>query len=285
VAFCALLCLAGVSEPAAGLVVVTDPDDPATFFRLFRPTGQFDETGLSGFEFLVSSRTGEFRANDQYLISGEDTTPAFSIANDLGTVSDLSATEFGFSIQHNLVGGRNFTFSLTNLGTQETHALCWGMGCDPAATSTQLLGGIPPIRDYNGIQLQVRAQEVLGSSAAVTVTSFTGVQLSGAAFFDEVVTPDVPGTIFPSDAGRRGQWFMADNLDLVLNEWELAGLVTLSRPDAALVDLTKVRIAIDLVRDPNLPFVPEPASGLLLGLGLAALRLRSGRGTAVSSGR
>ena len=80
------------------------------------------------------------------------------------------------------------------------------------------------------------------------------------------------------DAGRRGQWLIADSLDFLLNEWELEGFVTLTRPDGALVDRTKVRLAIDLVRDPTLPFVvPEPSTVLLMGLGLAAL---SGRRSA-----
>jgi hypothetical protein len=47
--------------------------------------------------------------------------------------------------------------------------------------------------------------------------------------------------------------------------------VTLNRIDAALTDRTKVRLAVDLVRDPNLPFIPEPATGLLVGLALAGL--------------
>jgi hypothetical protein len=253
---------------AAAVVVVTDPDDASVFLQLFRPTGKFDETGMSGFEFLVSSRTNEFRAYDQYLIAGEESEPATSLGIDLGEVGDLSGTAFEFSIRHSLAGGRNFTFRLTHPLTQATSVVCWGENCPEGATATELLGGIPPIGDYNGLQIQVRAQDVEGASAAVTLESLTGVDRTGADLFDDVVTPDSPGTI---DPGRRGQWMLGDDLDLVVNEWELAGTVTLTRPDAALEDLTKVRLAVDLVRHPDLPFIPapEPAGPLLLASALA----------------
>ena len=256
-----VLCATG---RAGALVTVTAPDDPLPFFKLDRPTGKFDETGLSGFEFLISSRTGEFRANDQYLISGEETEETTSIGIDLGGVGDLSGVPLAFSIRHNLVGGRNFTFSLRDASTTESSVLCWGQNCPPRSTSIEILNGIPPIRNYNGLQIQVRAQDVAGSTAAVRITSLSGVELAGAAFFDEAVTPDSPGTI-PGDSGRRGQWMLGDSLDLVLDEWELTGLVTLSRPDAALSDVTKVRLAVDFVRDPDLAYVPEPSAGLLFG--------------------
>lgn len=273
--------LAAADGAAAG-VVVTDPDDASVFLELFRPTGVFDETGMSGFEFLISSRTKEFRANDQYLIAGEETAPATSIGSDLGAVADLSGTAFAFSIRHNLTGGRNFTFRVTHPQTSATSVLCWGENCPPGPGSTGLLDGIPPIGDYNGLQIQVRAQDVEGASAAVTLHSLTGVELSGADLFDDVVTPESPGTI---DAGRRGQWMLGDDLDLVLLEWELQGTVTLSRPDAALEDLTKVRLAVDLVRHPDLPFIPapEPSGFLLAAAALGAVawlhpRARSLRG-------
>jgi hypothetical protein len=252
------------SGSAGAVVMVTDSDDFLPFLGLDRPTGQFDETGLSGFEFQISSLTGEFRANDQYLISGESTEEATSLGNDLGVVGDLSGVSFGFSIQHNLVGGRNFTFSLTNPVSSQVSVLCWGDNCPIGSNAAPILAGIPPISDYNGIQIQVRAQDVAGSSAAVTITALNGVAVAGAGFFDETVTPASPGTL-PGDLGRRGQWMMGDSLDLVLNEWELLGTVTLSRPDAALADRTKVRLAVDLVRDPSLPFlVPEPSTSALL---------------------
>src|SRR4029453_19017078 len=108
--------------------------------------------------------------------------------------------------------------------------------------------------------------------------------LAGAPLFDEVVTPSSPGTISPLDAGRRGQWLLGDDLDLIANAWELRGTVTLTRPDAALEDLTKVRLAVDLVRHPDLPFLPapEPAQGLLLASG-GALLAAAGRRRALGS--
>lgn len=262
---------------ANALVTVTDPDDGSVFLGLYRPTGEFDETSLSGFEFLISSRVGEFRENDQYLISGEATEETTSIAHDLGAVGDLSGTPFTFSIEHNLIGGRNFTFAVTNELTSTTEVLCWGEGCEPGSTSVETLAGIPPIDSYNGLQIQVRAQDVANASAQVAITSLSGVTVAGAGFFDETVVPSSPGTISPSDAGRRGQWMLGDDLDLVENEWTLEGMVTLSRPDEALSDLTKVRLAVDLVRDPSLPFIeaPEPATPLLFAVGAGVLVLVS----------
>lgn len=271
--------LAWLPTPADALVVATDPDDGSVFLSLFRPTGQFDETGLSGFEFLISSRTDEFRENDQYLIAGEATLPETSLGNNLGSVADLSGTPFAFSIRHNLGGGRHFAFRLTDLTSNVTSVLCWGLNCPAGSIASERLNGLRPIQDYNGLQIQARAQDVAGSSTTVTITSLLGLDVAGADFFDETVTPDVPGTIFPFDLGRRGQWLLADDLDLVLKEWELTGFVTLSRPDAALIDVTKVRLAVDFVRDPRLPYLPVPelSSVALFGAGLLALAVRGGR--------
>ena len=71
---------------------------------------------------------------------------------------------------------------------------------------------------------------------------------------------------------------MADDNDLTQNGWELFGSVTLNRTDSALSDRTKVRLAVDFVRNPELPFIPEPSTGLLVGLGMAVLALRRERG-------
>jgi hypothetical protein len=263
--------------PAAALVTVTDSDDFLPFLNLDRPTGEFDETGLSGFELLISSRTGDFLANDQYLIAGNVTDAATSLGNELGAVGELSGVPFGFSIRHNRAGGRNFTFSVTNLVTSAVSVLCWGENCPAGSNHAEILNGIPPITDYNGLQIQVRAQGVAGSSAAVTITALNGVPVGGADFFDEVVTPASPGTI-PGDTGRRGQWLLGDDLDLLRNEWELLGTVTLSRPDAALVDRTMVRLSVDLVRDLTLPYeVPEPPAAALLAAALAGVARRMRR--------
>ncbi len=255
---------------AAALVIATDPDDPLPFFRLDRPTGKFDETALAGFELLVSSRTGEFRAADMYLIAGEVTDPDHALALDLGGVAEIGGVPLAFSIEHRLTGGRRLLFRVSP-GAAEDRLLCWGVGCPGEARAAERLGGLAPIADWNGLQVQVRAQEVPGASAALRLLSLEGVEVGGAPLFDEVVTPESPGTL-PGDAGRRGQWLLADDLDFLTREWTLRGVVTLSRPDDATSDLTKVRLAVDLVRDPTLPFaVPEPGSLLLAAFGLAAL--------------
>ncbi|HET6495363.1 MAG TPA: hypothetical protein VFH61_08375, partial [Thermoleophilia bacterium] len=155
-AFLLSLAFAG---PAAATVVVSGPADGSAYIPLYMPTGKFDERGLSGFEFLISSTTGQFNSNDQYLIQGEDTNEAQAIGNDLGSVASLAGVPFTFSIRHNLTGGRNFTFSLVDTVTSQMSVLCWGKNCAGGATSAELINGLAPIVDYNGIQVQVRAQQ------------------------------------------------------------------------------------------------------------------------------
>ena len=259
-------------------VVVSGPDPSASvvFFGLDIPPlgGGIDERGFSGFEYRLSGRdpaVDEFIANDMYVIQGNDTNPTQAIGANIGDVDnmtnlhELSGVPINFSIQHNLVGGRNLTFSLFNTISMETSVLCWGLNCAPGSISAETINGEAPFNEFNGLQVQVRAQEVTGSSASVQITALNGISdIVGDPFYDETVDPTLPGTIqtiLGNDAGRRGQWLIADDLEFLRNEWELEGIVTLSRPDDAFGDRTKVRLAIDLVRDPDLPFVvPEPSS-------------------------
>jgi hypothetical protein len=244
------------------MATVTITNDWATLFSLEKPTGEFDEPSLSGFEYLISSRTGEFRENDQYMIVGEEPTATTSLISNLGAVNELSGTAWDFSIQHNLIGGRNFTFTMDGPAGAGSE-LCWGENCPPGSTSMQTLDGQAPINQYNGLQIQVRAQDVTNSSATISNLSLTGVTMdpTSPALFDGTVTPLTLGT-FPFETGRVGQWLLGDNLDFTSNEWELTGTVTLTREDLALEDLTKVRFAVDLVDDTRLVLepVPVPAS-------------------------
>ncbi len=276
ISFCLLLILGAgfISSQAFATVIVSgsEPADAAVFYTpLFMPTGQFDERGLSGFEFFISGSTDPFAGNDQYLIQGEDTNPTQAIGNPVGDITNMNGVPFDFSIQHNLVGGRNFTFSVTNTVTSDTSVLCWGLNCAAGSNSAALIDGVAPIADYNGIQIQVRAQDVVGATATVQITDLIGLDLTGAPLFNETVSLASSGTILAFDFGRRGQWIMGDNGELVTQEWNLTGTVTLNRPDMALVDRNKVRLAVDLVRNPGLPLVPEPGTALLLGLGLTGL--------------
>ena len=232
----------------------THPSDGSTFHRLERPdpaADKYDETSFSGFEFLISSRSQpDFRANDQYLVSGEQTVPGSALADELGPVGDLSGTPFGFTIEHvPPPAGRRFVFSLKNEVTGVETVQCWGVDCPAGSNSDELVGGKPPLADFDGLQISVRAQEVAGSSATLEILGFDGPPLEGAPLFDETVTPDTLGTIDPLlDRGRRVQWILADGPLLSEEAWRLRGRVVLVRSDPAQSELTKVRVATDLVR-------------------------------------
>ncbi|MGI9284838.1 MAG: hypothetical protein ACR2P1_05585 [Pseudomonadales bacterium] len=266
--------LLGISDRAHATVLVTN--DPFTFINLEQPTGQFDERSLGGFEYLISSRATGFRSNDQYLGVGDDLNETNAVVADLGAVGELSATPLDFSIQHNLVGGRNFTFSIDNPSAGGSSVLCWGDNCPIGSTSTPTLNGQAPINTYNGLQLQVRAQEVMDASATISNLSLTGVVIDpgSADLFEGTVTPLTPSTlsVFGDPSGRVGQWLLGDNLDFVLLEWELSGTVTLTR-DLAEDDLTMVRLSVDFVNDTRLATIPIPAA---LPLFVSAIAILAG---------
>jgi hypothetical protein len=275
---CTALGLLALSTTATAAVTITN--DWQTFFQLEKPTGELDEPALSGFEYVVSEMADPFRANDQYLIVGEDTIASRSLVNDLGGVTELSGTTLNFSIQHNLVGGRNFTFIIDDLLAGSPSILCWGGNCAAGSISAPTIDGIAPITQYNGLQLQLRAQDVAGSSATLSNLLLTGVDIApgSAPLLDGTVTPLTPSTIPGDPPGRMGQWLLGDSLDLVTQEWELSGTITLTRA-TAMEDVSKVRLAVDFVNDLRLPLAPVPLPAAVwlfasaLG-GLAALKRR-----------
>ena len=263
------IALVGMPDRARAAVQITN--DASTFGFLLKPTGKPDEPSLGGFNYWISSRTGasDFKKNDQYLNVGDETDETTAIAADLGTVTNLSGTGFDFSITH--TANKNVSFDLSNLGTGATSTLCWGIDCPTGSISTPTLDGQPPINNYNGLQIQVRAQEILGSSITIDNLTLTGLDIApgSAALFDGVVTPFTPSTLPLDLPGRVGQWILGT--DLVLLDWELAGRVTLVRPDAALSDRNKVRLAVDFVNDTRLPTIPVPAALPMSLTGLAFL--------------
>ncbi len=278
--------LAAVSMPDSAAAAVAITNDPATFGFLEKPTGKPDEPSFGGFNYWISGRDlPDFRANDQYLNEGDETLESNTIAFDLGKQPELSETPFNFSIQHDK--GKNYSFSLTNTLTNTTSVLCWGIECPVGDVNknSATLGGKTPITNWNGLQIQVRSQEVIPSSVQIENLTLTGVDIAPGSdpLFDGTVTPATPSTLPFDPPGRVGQWLLGEDNDLTLNSWELSGTVTLMRTDDARSDRNKVRLAVDFVNDTRIPppsLVPLPAALPLFAsalglLGAVARRRRS----------
>lgn len=271
-----VLSVIGISGQArASVVIIGDAGgvfDTGVFWRLDRPTGKPDETSLGGFNYWISSRVGDFRENDQYLNEGDETDTSTAIAANLGTVTNLSGVPFDFSIEH--VTNKNFSFSLTNSGTPSV--LCWGIDCPGGSISSPTLNGKPPITNFNGLQLQFRAQDVANSTTEVRNLALSGVDIDpmSDAWFDGVVTPTTDSTIDFDPPGRVGQWIMG--YDLASMDWVLSGTVTLTR-DEADSDRNKVRLAVDFVRDPTLVPVPAALPLFVTAIGFLAAFVRRRR--------
>ena len=233
------------SEADDPLPEVEITSDAETFEHLLRPTGKFDETSLGGFNYWISSREGDFTANDQYLNVGDETLETNALAADLGTVEVLSGQPQAFEITH--MAGQHFRFSLSADGVTST--LCWGEGCPETAIAAVTLEGAPPLTAFNGLQLQFRAQDVAGSSVTVTDLALSGLRPTNdsEALFDGTVTPETPSSLPLDPPGRAGQWILGSSLAQA--DWTLSGTVVLSRPDEALEDRNKVRLAVDFVED------------------------------------
>ena len=123
----------GTVETADAMVVVFPDTQPgaqllnlAFFSGLDRlPGAGFDERAFSSFQYLISADAGDvFDRGDHFITNGEDRKVDPSIAADLGNQPDLSQRQFDFSIQHNFVGGRNFTFALSDTNSGDASTLC-----------------------------------------------------------------------------------------------------------------------------------------------------------------
>ena len=133
---CVGLAMVGGPDNATADVVVSN--DTSIFFRLDKPSGDFDEPSFGGFEYRISGRDlPDFRANDQYLNVGEEVLETNSIAHELGKQPDLAGVAFDFSIVHNK--GKHYAFSMVNRNTSFTSIQCCGASSvRSVATSTPL---------------------------------------------------------------------------------------------------------------------------------------------------
>ena len=234
------------------LISVTITNDWETLFHLEKPTNKFDEPSFGGFNYMISGTQGDFFESDIYLNIGDETTPEHALGLDLGGPETLSGRAYDFRITH--VAGLHYIFSMTPLSDGESGILCWGQSCPAGAISAERLGsfGFSALGAYNGIQLQLRAQEVEGASAHLSHLTLTGLDISAdsVALLDARVRPDTPSTIPVDPPGRIGQWILG--IGLSRSNWSLSGRVTLTRPDDAVMERTKVRLAVDFVRDTRL---------------------------------
>ena len=210
-----LLALGCGGDDATGRVEISDNWE--TFGQLEKPTGKIDEPSFGGFNYLISSLPSGFTAGDMYLNLGDETVEEASIAADLGDVAALSEAAFDFSIRQ--VVGQRQVFALTRVASGETTTLCWGVQCPEGSIVKELLGGEPPFSEYNGLQIQLRAQEIAGSSAKLEQVELVGLLPTDESppLLEATVTPETPSSIPIDPPGRVGQWILGT--DLATSDW------------------------------------------------------------------
>jgi hypothetical protein len=225
-------------------------NDWEKFLDLEKPTDKFDEPSFGGFNYWISSVADGFNANDLYLNLGDESTEDSTVAADLGDVSTLSGVAFNFSIKQ--VVDTRYVFSVTNTSNNQTDTVCWGTACPEGSISKATLSGETGFNGYNGLQIQLRAQDVDASSASLSNMQLIGMRATeeSAPLLSSTVEPDTESTLPLDPSGRLGQWILGTGLPT--RDWELTGTITLTRPDEALIDRNKVRLAVDFIKDTTL---------------------------------
>jgi hypothetical protein len=202
---------------------------------------------------MPATKTG-IDGDEQAINVGDSVTTASAIGADFGAAASISGVPFDFSLAY--VAGKSFSFRITNTATGASSELCWGAPCAAGAVAAATLDGQGPLHAFNGLQLQVRAQDIKGASTKVENLALAGLVASAGSdpFFSGTVTPSSSSTIPIDPDGRLGQWILGTDLAIV--DWQLTGRVTITRPDGATADTSKVRFVVDLVVDPRIPVAP-----------------------------
>ena len=126
------------------------------------------------------------------------------------------------------------------------------------ALGLEPFGRCPPqIRGVRDDQIESLIRHGLIEISQDEPNSLTNMQLFGMTATDEsapllssTVEPDTESTLPLDPSGRLGQWILGTGLPT--RDWELTGTITLTRPDEALSDRNKVRLAVDFIKDTTL---------------------------------
>jgi hypothetical protein len=209
-----------------------------------------------GFKYRISNGSFDFS-----LDRGTDTGgPAGSfISSNLGNQSFLNGAAYDFTVQH--VAGQGIIVTMTRVGGGST-TLSWGtFTTPPPGTNAATLNGIAPTAAFNSIQLQSTASGG-NRSATLSNLSFTSgtVPVADGSFTGSTTT----------NANTPQTQLVVANGNLALENWTLAGRITLTRAGtgAGLDETVKLRLAFV---DAAVTIVPEPATAVLLSVGLLGL--------------
>jgi hypothetical protein len=184
---------------------------------------------------LVGGATGEggmFRYRisntnfDHSIANGGVIPPSTWVASrNLGFHTDLNNATWDFTLDY--VTGVGYTFTLQYVGggtpSVTTSVLSW----------TSIVGGVPPTRPFNAIELyaQVQNSSTSYTSATIDVTNlnFVGAGLSIDPLHNSLRNLHDDKTIAPGPGGNDLdlEWIKAD-VDLALFSWSLTGRVVAS---------------------------------------------------------
>jgi hypothetical protein len=258
-------------------------------------------TGGTAFNAKFRASAGNF---DQSLAVGSSTSGVNTVSRNVGTLSQISATSYQFTLEHRVGQGLVFTLVSTVAGTNSTVA--FGTGFFPGlplattttattlvnpATSTAI--GVGALPSYNSLRIEARASQAYAGAPDELLTwsgmSFSSPTLTvvDGSFSSGSTSPTTPGSAsgevvggVPTTAGT-GFYFqrLASTAPLELHNWTLSGTVHLMRNGTGGDETMRFIISGQQINWDSSWFAaaPEPSRVVLLLAGTLAMLLRRRR--------